>query len=298
MLIKNFFDKRYKSSLDLDSSVLDFVERGFELYSLSEDLVSQMFDKVIYDSAHSILLGRGNDSISALITHIYELYNPMYLLTRYEEAKNKYEKLLEEKGLEFSREVNALLLERKKEFGIHGPLPNMKVMKAKLIEKRKDFIFDNFITELYSWDIMGMYDTRNYDLSIIAQDISIDDIVVLYTRMKFVISDYNFDTLNFINNGLVDADYDKNKMYQSLQEFVVTDIFRKLNTKVNSNNELVSKYVDICYTYLKEDILFVDSFAEDNKSNMKEFDKVRKSYLRNSNWNSLLVSNNIKGSIK
>ena len=28
MLIKNFFDKRYKSSLDLDSSVLDFVERG------------------------------------------------------------------------------------------------------------------------------------------------------------------------------------------------------------------------------------------------------------------------------
>ena len=298
MLIKNFFDKRYKSSLDLDSSVSDFVERGFELYSLSEDLVSQMFDKVIYDSAHSILLGRGNDSISALITHIYELYNPMYLLTRYEETKNKYEKLLEEKGLEFSREVNALLLERKKEFGIHGPLPNMKVMKAKLIEKRKDFIFDNFITELYSWDIMGMYDTRNYDLSIIAQDISIDDIVVLYSRMKFVISDYNFDTLNFINNGLVDADYDKNKMYQSLQEFVVTDIFRKLNTKVNSNNELVSKYVDICYTYLKEDILFVDSFAEDNKSNMKEFDKVRKSYLRNSNWNSLLVSNNIKGSIK
>ena len=79
---------------------------------------------------------------------------------------------------------------------------------------------------------------------------------------------------------------------QEEAELNITDVFE------DYNNELVSKYVDICYTYLKEDILFVDSFAEDNKSNMKEFDKVRKSYLRNSNWNSLLVSNNIKGSIK
>lgn len=298
LLIKYFFDKRYKSSIDAESSVLEFAERGFELYSLSEDLISQMFDKVIYDAAHSILLSRGNDSISALITHIYELYNPMYLLTRYEDARLEYERLLDEKGLDFSREVNTLLLDRKKEYGIHGPIPNMKVIKAKLIEKRKDFIFDNFITELYSWDIMGMYDTRNYDLSIIAQDVSIEDMVMLYSRMKFVINDYNFDTLNFINNGLVDTDYDKNKMFEALQEFVVIDIFNKLNTKVNSDNELISKYVDICYTYLKEDILFVDSFVEDTKSNIKEFDKVRKSYLRNSNWNDLLISNNIKGSIK
>ena len=97
LLINSFFDKRFKNSIKDENSINQYVERAISLYNLANDLENQIFEKVMYDASHSPELKRNNDVRSALIRKIYELYNPFYLLSYYEKAKNEFLNLLEKK---------------------------------------------------------------------------------------------------------------------------------------------------------------------------------------------------------
>lgn len=298
VLANSFFDKRFKSKLVLDDDVDAYVDRAIELYALADELDDEIFEKVMFDASHSPVLKRGNDVHTALITHIYELYNPLYLLGIYEETKKEFDELLNKKSIEFKREFDLELIRKKDEYDYHGPIPSKESIRLKIVERRKKFILDNCITELFSRDILGNYDTRNYDLSIIAKDISVEDMVNLYYLMKNKIEDFNFESMNFINRGLVDKDYDKNITLKTAQEFAVKAIFNKLKNKAKNDEELNNAYKDICSNYLKEDILFLDVVTTEEDNGRDEFEKTRKEYSKNTNWNKLIKDNKIKISIK
>lgn len=298
VLANSFFDKRFKSKLVLDDDVDAYVDRAIELYALADELDDEIFEKVMFDASHSPVLKRGNDVHTALITHIYELYNPLYLLGIYEETKKEFDELLNKKSIEFKREFDLELIRKKDEYDYHGPIPSKESIRLKIVERRKKFILDNCITELFSRDILGNYDTRNYDLSIIAKDISVEDMVNLYYLMKNKIEDFNFESMNFINRGLVDKGYDKNITLKAAQEFAVKAIFNKLKNKAKNDEELNNAYKDICSNYLKEDILFLDVVTTEEDNGRDEFEKTRKEYSKNTNWNKLIKDNKIKISIK
>lgn len=297
VLIESFFDYRFKSKLQEFDDVNAFVDRAIELYSLANDLDDQIFEKVIFDSSHSTELGRGNDATTALIVKIYELYNPVYLLSIYENARNRFMDLLEKKSISFQREYNVKLLDKKMEYDFHGPLPTMKTIRSKTIERKKEFIYEQCITELFSREILNTYDTRNYDLNIVAKDIPIDDMVNLYYRMKHKIDDFNFDTMNFVDSALVEDNYEKNMTLLSAQEFIVKNIYAKLKCKANSNREKIDKYIDICEKYLHEDIIFIDNVIKVDNDTLDEFEKQKELFVLNSEWNRFLKDKKLKGSM-
>lgn len=297
VLIDAFFDYRFKSDLQEYDDVLAFVDRTIELYSLADDLDDQIFEKIIFDSSHSSILKRGNDATTALIVKIYELYNPLYLLSIYENSRKRFEELLDKKSLDFKREYNLILLDKKMEYDFHGPLPTMNTIKTKIIERRKDFIYEQCITELFSRELLESYDTRNYDLNVIAKDIPIDDFVNLYYRMKNKIEEFNFSSMNFMNSSLVEDADERNTTLVAAQEFVVKNIYNKLKCKSSNEREKIDKYIDICEKYLKEDILFVDNVVKVNDDTLNKFNENRINFVRNSKWNQFLINNKLKGSL-
>ncbi len=297
VLIDSFFDSRFNSKLKIDDSVEDYVARAIELYSLADDLDDRMFEKIMFDASHSPVLKRGNDATTALIVKMYELYNPLYLLSIYDNAKRDFEDLLEHKNIDFKREYNVKLLDKKMEYDFHGPLPNINSIRTKTIERRIEFIYESCITELFSREFLNIYDTRNYDLDVIARDISIEDMVNLYFRMKNKIEDFDFSNMNFAPSTLVEPNYEKNKTLKAAQEFVVKRIFAKLKIKTTKEREIIDKYIDICNTYLKEDIIFIDNVIKISDDTLEEFNNIKNEYVSNSKWNRFLKNNKLKNSI-
>lgn len=295
VLINSYFDIRYKNRIDEKSLLDDFIDRAIELYGLAYELENQIFEKILFDASRSSLIGRGNDAKSALVAKVYELYNPLYLLTRYEESRLLFEQQLSLKDKAFKREFNSKLLDKKQEFNYHGPVPTMITIKTKIIDKRKAFIIDNCVSELCSWDMLGEYDTRNYDLNIIAKDISVEDLVNVYYRAKDRIEDYDFSFLDFSNKGLVSENYNKDATFALLQELIVKCICGCLKKKATSISEEEQMYNDICKHYLNEKVLFFESNENENGVNyLEKFKETQHNYIENSKWADLLISNNMK----
>lgn len=295
ILIDSFFDYRFKTRINMNDDIDLFVDRAIELYSLATDLENQIFEKITFDASHSSELKRGNDATTALIVKIYELYNPLYLLSIFEKSKNEFEKLLDAKNIDFKREYNIKLLDKKIEYDFHGPLPTMKSIRTKIVERRKEFILEHCITELFSRDLLKSYDTRNYDLNIVAKDISVADMVNLYYRMKNKIDEFNFDNINYLDRGLVLEGFEKQITLSALQEFVVKNIFKKLKCKSVNELDLYNKYNDICRKYLNEDVIFINDDKKEDTISIDDFEEIRYIFVKNSGWNMFLKNNKLRG---
>lgn len=297
-LINSFFDKRYINSLSSNSDALEYVDRAIEIYSLADDLGNQIFERIMFDASHSPSLKRNNDVRSALITKIYDLYNPIYLLALFEKAKNGFESLLTNNSSMFIKDYNAKLTEKKLQYDFHGPLPTMKSIKTKILERRKDFIVEHCITELKSRDLLDTYDTRNYDLEVIAKDIEINEMISLYDQIKYKVNTFDYSSLYFYNKEIALEGYEKKETLKAAQEFVVKDIFAKLKVGNLSDNEINERYRDICYGYFNEECIFVRETEEVIvKDDIDAFYEARNKFNENSKWNEFLVNNKIKGSL-
>lgn len=82
-----------------------------------------------------------------------------------------------------------------------------------------------------------------------------------------------------------------------LQEFIVKDIYSKLNIKVASKKEEKNKYKDICYSYLNEKCLFLtdnDELELNKNSSIEEFLISKRKFERNSKWSKFVINNNMK----
>lgn len=298
-LINSFFDKRYINSLNDDSSVMEYVDRTIDIYNLAEDLGNQIFERIMFDASHSPSLKRNNDVRSAIITKIYDLYNPIYLLALFEKAKNGFESLLANNSSKFIKDYNAKLTEKKLQYDFHGPLPTMKSIKTKILDRRKEFIVEHCITELKSRDLLESYDTRNYDLEIVAKDIEINEMITLYDQIKYKVNTFDYSSLYFYNKEIALDGYEKQETLKAAQEFVVKDICSKLKINNLSANEMKERYRDICYGYFNEECLFVSDKEEiEVNDNLEFFYKVRDKFIQSSKWNEFLTNNKIKSSLQ
>lgn len=281
-LINSFFDSRYYVNFVEKSDVVTIVNKTIDLYFLSDVLVEQLFLKCKFDSAHSNIFRRGNDVNTALYEFIYSLYDPYDLLKKYENIRKSIDNYLEAQNDEYRSIYNSLLIKEKNDLNIHGPIPNVKNINTKLSDKKIEFLINNFKDNLYSLD--KDYDTRNYDLKIIAEGISISDMSSLYDRIKFILFD-----------GSLKIDYkneDKLKVFEisKVQMFICECIFDKLPDNKVSTNSLK----DICYSYLHDDVLFDDEEIVrtlNNDDNYDDFIKAQDKFNKCSNWSKFIEDN-------
>lgn len=296
-LINNYFDYRYKNNLSTLTDEHSYVDRAIELYELANDLTNQIFERITFDSSHSLDLKRNNDAGSALIIRIYDLYNPIYMDIPYEEAKNEFEELLNNHPKQFIKEYNRLLDIRKLECNYHGPIPSKEFIYAKIIEKRKKFILDYCMTELKSRDFLDNYDTRNYDLLVMSEDLNNDDLVSLYYKMKDKINKYDFNNLFFMDSDLTDNEVERQVLLSGAQELTIKSIYRNLNIdNALNSNDYISEYRDICYGYLNEQLLFMtNTFSKlESYHSYEKFLKNRNLFNNHSKWQNFLIENKIK----
>lgn len=299
VLINSFFDKRYQNSLEEGSSVFSYVDRAIELYGLSSDLCTQIFERILFDASHSSSLKRNNDVRSALIKKIYDLYNPVYLLSIYEKAKDTFLELLAKQDDEFTKKYNLELAQKRLEYDYHGPIPSMQIIKTKLLEKRIRFIEDYCITELRSRDVYGDYDTRNYDLDVVALEIGVPELVELYENLKIKIKTYHYENLCFFDEHATQENYEKEQLLATAQEFIARHILRNLKLDKLSGNELQMKYKDICLGYFNEPCFFLsENQSLQGTEDYNYFLKMRNRFQKNSHWTQLLTYNKIKKSVQ
>ncbi len=293
-LINNFFDIRYINKISFNPTIDECVARTIELYALGDDLSNQIFERIMYEASHSPSLKRNNDVRNAILNKIYDLYNPVYLLAIFDKTRNSFETILERAGIKTKKEYVEKIVEQKKALGYHGPLPSMKTIKMKILERRKNFIIEHCLTELKSKDVLGNYDTRNYDLGVVARDIEINEIINLYELIKYKINSFDYSSLNFYNEEVNTAIVERENTLKAAQEFVVKDIFAKLKIKALSLEDLNNRYRDICYSYLNEDCIFV--FTESNLMDDEEkskFLEIRDKFNMVSKWNDFIVNNKL-----
>ena len=298
-LINSYFDYRYKNKLNTSSKVNEFVDRTLDLYSLANDLVNQIFERIIFDSGHSKNLGRNNDAKSAILTRIYDLYEPKYLTLSYENAKKEFEELLDLQSSTFKSEYKRLLDSKKREYDFHGPIPSKDFINAKIIEKRKQFILDYCITELKSRDFLENYDTRDYDLLVMSEDIPNNDMVSLYRQMKEKIANFDFSKLFFMNSAIIDDEDERKVLLSGAQELTVKSIYHNLNINKAFNPDLISNYRDICFGYLNEQMIFSKEKDTklDNYHNYELYLKERNLFNNQSKWQKFITNNKLKGNI-
>ncbi len=249
LLISFYYDRRFVINLNDNSDMTDFVKKACDLYSLAIDLVEQCMDKVLYDSSRSKIFNRYNDFDSSLFDKIYELYDPFTLFNRYELVKGKFDKLLNNKGGDFVRKFNALMIDKKREYDYHGPIPTLKIIKTLINGKKQDFIYNNLFYQVDSKSLDKVYDTRNYDMSIIADGISVKDMEILYDRLRYLIETWNKDDF-YIGKKKVSVDKQRNILYKSVQCFFIEDIIKK--EKISLDTDVKKTYKEVCSKYFRD----------------------------------------------
>ena len=234
-LIKSYYDKRYKLLIareDVDS----YVKEAISLYSLAVDLENRVLEYYLYLAAHSKRLLRSNDVESAIIANLYSLYSPLDCLERFEEVRKEFGEKLSLKSNDFKKKYNSALLTKRVEYGFKGMIPNVSAIKIRLNERCKEFIIENCLENMINFDETNMYDTRNYDLEVLCDRLSVSEIVDLYGRLKQVF-------MNF-NNSLIVP-----------QQFICKVISNKLDNQ--DDRDIKDRMIEICNTYLKEEPLFI-----------------------------------------
>lgn len=279
LIMSNFYDKRFMKVVY--NSVDDYVSRAVELYDLAIDLERMIFEKNVYDSSHSIDLKRNNNVTNALIDVVYGLYDPNKLLELYDKVVIDFEKSLSSLTSDERFYYNKKLIEEKIKYDYHGAIPKSGYIIINVIERKKDFLYDNILTDLVSLDVTGKYDTRNYDLFVIAQGIEIEELVVLYDKLKYKISKSN------------------KYLLKDLQEFVCKYIISNKYTKKFTVSEYNNRIKDICFTYIKEEPLFSVSnkkeiFMNSDDYIKNEFKRIAYEYRNKSRWLNLMERYNIK----
>lgn len=294
VIINNYFDIHYLNNLTKKSKIEDYVNRAIDLYNLSHNIEIQCFEKTLFDASHSSTLNRNRNAETALIIKLYDLYNPYDLLPRYDSKKVEFEQLLLKLPKEELKKYNTLLLEKKVKYDYHGPIPTSEFIKTNLNNKKSTFIYEHFLTEIKNKDITRTYDTRNYDLNIISSSLSIEELTSLYERMKYKVSNFDFSSFHIIDKTIDEDIYEKNIYYKDIQEFITKNILKKLDFGPLTEEETARRYLDICYSYLKEECLFIPKKTKQTRKNKKELYLEEKTkFNKISHWAMFLKENKI-----
>ena len=270
VLINDYYDLRLQIDFNKVSTYEEYVDVAINFYKVSEDIVKQLFNKNIFDAINSDLFNRDNNVSSSLIVKLYNLYNPKLILKKYLSIKKEFEKMLDNRDFEFKHKYNSLLMDRKVNLNLHVIIPNEDIINTKLNDKKMEFIANNI--EMQYESLSKDYDTRDYDLKVIADGLNIKDLVTLYNLIKRNVMEGNFGEPN---------KYQKIKL-KKVQKFICELIFELLKKKEN-----VSLH-DICINYLKDDVYFEGIKKDDDivnkEDNVNKFNEVQSKFIIKSKW--------------
>lgn len=252
MLIE-YFDERIREEIPEARDAMVMASYIYRLASFSVDLEDRVFNRILYEASHAPSLKRGNDVRSAVINKIYDLYNPCYLLSVYEEKRKKVEKVLDNAGQEFNLTVENMLRKINDQNKQNYSLLALRQIKKDLIERKKKFLIEHYI-DVKSQDIFGYYDTRDYDLSILCCDLDLNDLTNVYNLTK-----YKIKNEELVENSSIIKEYDslndrRNRLLQEVLGFYAEQVLKIVYENKIDDKELYWSLVkDMAKKYLGDE---------------------------------------------
>lgn len=283
-LMEEYFDKRLYFKLPKDGALEKVANIGYNLGLFAGDLINHIFEKNKFDAAYSRSLARNNDVKSAIVRKLYELYDPCYLLSIYEEKRQAYLKYIKNMGEDYERQVTYLTNKIAANSSLSSELLTEKKILSELVNKRYNFVLEN-IDDLKSQDIFEYYDTRNYDLEVILMDIDTNSLVKLYAELKKKINNNEFSS-----NTCITGEYNDKKIFmlEALLELFVK-VLAERESRINFyNNEKlrIKVYKNIALDYLGEKI-YEDVHEDEDLRNRHLYSLSKEIFDIDSNYNKL-----------
>lgn len=268
-LIPQYFDERLVYQIIDSNNSKEIANCLFNLTTLSNELINNVFEYDIFCSATSLELKRNNDVESAVTKKIYEIYNPYDLLQPYEKKRCELFSIIDNKNEEFKIAINNELKNLLAQNNYQEKIKSLKQINDELIKLRKNFV-GNHVSDIKSQDETNTYDTRNYDLSILCQLIPDKELKDAFQLARINLNDRN-PSPSKINN---------------LIEFFTLEIYKQ---KVKNKDEIISKenketiLKDIAHIYLDEEYKPKKNKPTTTKINLKaQFEITREIYKHNS----------------
>ena len=283
-LLEEYFDKRLFYKLPKDGAIEKVANIGYNLGLFAKDLINRVFEKNKFDAAYSKSLLRNNDVKSAIVRKLYELYDPCFLISVYEEKRLAFLKYLKKNGEDYQKQVEYLINRIAASSNLSGELLTEKKILSELVTKRYNFVIDN-IDDLKSQDIFEYYDTRNYDLEVMLLDIDTSSLIKLYAELKKKINNGEFSS-----NTCITGEYNDKKIFmlEALIELFVK-ILAERESRVNyHNNEKlkIKVYKNVALNYLGEKI-YEDVHEDEDARNNHLYMLSKELFDIDSNYNRL-----------
>lgn len=270
-LVKYFYNSRLKVYEYEQYNMQQIVSLLIQLDKLSKELPDRLLKYILFKASYSGLLNRDKNERYIIVSTIYELYSPYKILDRYEKDRKELNNIIDTLGTTFKNNLEYELLTNN--INIY-PLPTKKDILEYLKEIEYNFIHNNYRDNLISKS--NLYDTREYDLFIIDNDLSIKDMVTLYESIKKDIKDLEIDNSKELHSLLIN--------------YVARSIIKKKNIKYDeSDKELEQSMLkDISLEYLNTDYIdgiVIDKISKTRQKN--EFQILFEEYKNNSSFNKL-----------
>jgi len=193
-MINSFFDQRFEFNLNYDSSEDEFVKVIIDLCELADEITDDLFKKVLFDAHDSSNLStiqsyEKNEAIRTL----YNLYSPTEKLDKYEQIKNKFEKVFKVLLTTKKENIYKLVYEKKqkKHLSISELVTSRETILNNLVIRETKFIESHAVEE-FKHKALNRGKYLNYDLEIVARDIDIDELPSIYQKIKRNITYTNF----------------------------------------------------------------------------------------------------------
>ena len=270
-LVKYYFNSRLKIYEYEKYNMQQVVSSLIQLDRLSKELPDRLLKYKLFKASYSDLLNRDKNERYIIVNTIYELYSPYKILDRYEKDRKELNKVIDTLGTTFKNNLEYELLTNNIDI---YPL----ITKNDILENLKSIEY-NFIHTNYRDNLISkseLYDTREYDLLVIDEDLSIKDMITLYESIKKEIKELEIDNSELFQNLLIN--------------YVAHSIIKKKNIVYDKTDKELEESIlkDISLEYLNTnyvDGVVIDKISKTRRKN--EFLILFEEYKNNSAFNKL-----------
>ena len=243
-MINSYFDPRFECALNHDSSDKEYVKTVMDLCELADDITDDLFKKVLFDAHDSSNLSmiQSYEKNEALRT-LYSLYSPNDKMNKYKEATDKFERIFKTLANDKRDNIYKLVYEekQKKHLPIIELIPSCDTITSNLITRETKFI-DSHAVEEFKHKALNYGKYLNYDLEIVARDIDIEDLPIIYRKLK-----RNIMYTNFVEEIKTGDDREKKYREARIVQNKTLAVAQEMIAKTILNKTYNREYDDISY---------------------------------------------------
>ena len=255
-LIQVYYDSKFFFEETKDLNKL--VECINGLKSLAWDIEQNIWELVLFESSHTSYLGRNNTVRYAIIHVLYNMYNPLEVLNKYERLRKNILIYLDENP-NLANKLEIKMADYNKIISKKDILNNIK-------RNRTNFILENAYNNLSSKCVD--YDTRDYDLYYMANTLTVEELLSIYEEL-------------FKDNKI-----DKKELIEYISQailLVVNPSYSLSNVDYELISDVARSYLNVEYEVNLEDDIYVNqrdqfNMMYDSYLNDSAFNKLKKEY--------------------